>query len=180
MGINLNSKNYIRGRGAQINPNNSFFKNSSDDFFEDYKLSEEQSELILSNSKTEFLPVHPKSILNKNPNKEVEGYSMNPYQGCEHGCAYCYARNSHEYWGYSAGLDFEQKIMYKKESASLLKKAILHKNYKPMTILLSGNTDCYQPIERKMKLTRQCLEVLANYKHPTSIITKNCRMFIIC
>lgn len=167
-------ENYIRGRGAQSNPENSFHKNQYEDYFDDYKSEDEQKDILLKNLKTEFLPVHPKTILNLNPNKSAYfGYSMNPYQGCEHGCAYCYARNSHEYWGYSAGMDFEQKILYKKESASLLKKAILNKNYKPMEILLSGNTDCYQPVERKMKLTRQCLEVLLQYKHPTSIITKN-------
>lgn len=165
--------NYIRGRGAQSNPDNSFVKHRYENYFDDYKTNEEQEELLLSNRKTEFLAVHPKTILNPNPRPNQMGYSMNPYQGCEHGCSYCYARNSHEYWGYSAGMDFEQKILYKQDAPKLLQKAILAKNYKPMEITLSGNTDCYQPIERKMKLTRQCLEVLLRFKHPTSMITKN-------
>lgn len=169
----MKSENIIRGRGAQSNPDNSFHQHRYEGYFDDYKTIEEQETLVLSNEKTEFLPVHPKTILNPNPRPYQEGYSMNPYQGCEHGCAYCYARNSHEYWGYSAGMDFEQKILYKQDAPKLLQKAILAKNYKPMEIVLSGNTDCYQPVERKMKLTRQCLEVLLKYKHPTSIITKN-------
>ncbi len=98
---------------------------------------------------------------------------MNPYQGCEHGCIYCYARNTHEYWGYSAGLDFERKILYKKNAAELLDKKLNSKNWKAQNIMLSGNTDCYQPIEKKLKITRKILQVLLKHKHPVSIITKN-------
>lgn len=169
----MNPKDYIRGRGAQSNPDNSFHKTVYESYFDDYKLLEEQEDLTLQNNKTQFLPVHPKTILNPNPRPYQDGYSMNPYQGCEHGCAYCYARNSHEYWGYSAGMDFEQKILYKKNAAEVLEKEIRKKGYKPMEITLSGNTDCYQPVERNMKLTRQCLDVLLKWKHPTAIITKN-------
>jgi len=98
---------------------------------------------------------------------------MNPYQGCEHGCVYCYARNTHTYWGYSAGIEFEQKILIKKEAPQLLEKKLKSKNWKPYPIMLSGNTDCYQPAEREYKLTRQILETLWKYKHPVSLITKN-------
>ena len=101
------------------------------------------------------------------------GYSANPYQGCEHGCIYCYARNSHEYWGYSAGLDFEKKILVKKNAPQLLEQKLQGKNWQGDTIIFSGNTDCYQPIERKLKITRKCLELMLKYKHPTGIITKN-------
>ena len=98
---------------------------------------------------------------------------MNPYQGCEHGCTYCYARNTHEYWGYSAGLDFERKILFKKNAAKLLDKRLKSKNWEAQNIMLSGNTDCYQPIEKKLKITREILKVLLKHKHPVSIITKN-------
>ncbi len=98
---------------------------------------------------------------------------MNPYQGCEHGCIYCYARNTHEYWGYSAGLDFERKILYKKNAAILLETKLKSKNWQAQNVMLSGNTDCYQPIEKKIKITRDILKVFLRYKHPVSIITKN-------
>ncbi|MCB0410462.1 MAG: PA0069 family radical SAM protein, partial [Flavobacteriales bacterium] len=100
-------------------------------------------------------------------------YSMNPYQGCEHGCIYCYARESHQYWGYGAGLDFERKIIYKPKAPELLKKQFNSKNWIVSPIMLSGNTDCYQPIERKLQITREILKVCLKYKHPVSIITKN-------
>ena len=98
---------------------------------------------------------------------------MNPYQGCEHGCIYCYARNTHEYWGYSAGLDFERKIIAKPNAPELLEKQLMNKNWIPAPIMFSGNTDCYQPIERKLKITRQMLEVLLKFRHPVGMITKN-------
>ena len=100
-------------------------------------------------------------------------FSVNPYQGCEHGCIYCYARNTHPYWGYSAGLEFEQKIMVKKNAAELLEEKILHPKWKAVPIMLSGNTDCYQPAEKKLKITRALLEVFWKYRHPVGIITKN-------
>ncbi len=98
---------------------------------------------------------------------------MNPYQGCEHGCIYCYARNTHEYWGYSAGLDFERKILYKKNAAQLLENKLKSKNWVAQNIMLSGNTDCYHPIEKKLEITRKILEVFLKHQHPVSIITKN-------
>jgi len=100
-------------------------------------------------------------------------YSINPYQGCEHGCIYCYARNTHEYWGYSMGQDFERKVLYKANGADLLRAAFNKKSWVPKMIMLSGNTDCYQPAERKLKLTRELLVVCLEYKHPVGIITKN-------
>ena len=100
-------------------------------------------------------------------------YSLNPYQGCEHGCIYCYARNTHQYWGYSAGLDFERKILVKPDAPKLLEETLNKKNWEVKPISLSGNTDCYQPAERKFKITRGILEVLNRYHHPVGIITKN-------
>ena len=84
-------------------------------------------------------------------------FSMNPYQGCEHGCVYCYARNTHEYWGYSAGLDFEKRILVKENAARLLEDRLKKKSWKANTIVMSGNTDCYQPAEKKFRITRACL-----------------------
>src|SRR3546814_1484990 len=100
-------------------------------------------------------------------------YSLNPYQGCEHGCVYCYARNTHQYWGYSAGLDFERKIIVKKNASQLLEACFEKKSWTPAPIFVSGNTDCYQPIERKLRITRSLLEVFLKYRNPVSIITKN-------
>ncbi|NNE28242.1 MAG: PA0069 family radical SAM protein, partial [Saprospiraceae bacterium] len=101
------------------------------------------------------------------------GYSINPYQGCEHGCVYCYARNTHPYWGYSAGQEFEQKILYKDSAPQLLKKWLSRKSWKAHPIMLSGNTDCYQPLEKRMKITRKLLETFYQFRHPVGIITKN-------
>jgi DNA repair photolyase len=98
---------------------------------------------------------------------------MNPYQGCEHGCIYCYARNSHEYWGFSAGLDFESKIIVKKNAPELLERCLLNPNWQPVPISVSGNTDCYQPLERKFEITRKILKVFVRYRHPVGMITKN-------
>lgn len=167
------SINILKGRGAQQNVHNQFFKfchEQRDDFLE--YCSKEGEEV--DQNRTEYLPVFPKSIVNKVKSPDVGmAYSMNMYQGCEHGCIYCYARNSHEFWGYSAGLDFERKILYKKDAPLLLEAFIKRKGWKAHPIVLSGNTDCYQPAEKKFKITRQCLEVFLRYKHPVSIITKN-------
>ncbi|WP_375582483.1 PA0069 family radical SAM protein [Cyclobacterium xiamenense] len=123
---------------------------------------------------TEFLPVESKSVLSFNDSPDIPfSYSINPYQGCEHGCVYCYARTSHQYWGYDAGLGFESKILIKKDCIGLLRKTFEKKTYRPSPIVLSGNTDCYQPAERKFKLTAAILELCLEFGHPVSIITKN-------
>ena len=163
----------IKGRGAQQNIHNRFFEFSyemRDDFLE---YCEKEGELADKN-KTLYLNVFPKTIVNKVTSPDVGMmYSMNMYQGCEHGCIYCYARNSHEFWGYSAGLDFERRILVKKTAPQLLEAQLKRKSWKAHPIVMSGNTDCYQPAEKKFELTRQCLEVFLKYKHPTAIITKN-------
>ncbi len=164
---------YIKGRGAQKNPANRFHEHSHetlDEFLEYCKNSGESSE----NTKTNYIPVFPKTIVNKITSPDVMmNYSMNPYQGCEHGCVYCYARNTHEFWGYSAGMDFEKSVLIKEKAPWLLEKKLRSKYWKAETIVLSGNTDCYQPAEQKYKLTRSCLEVFLKYRHPVGIITKN-------
>ncbi len=100
-------------------------------------------------------------------------FGVNPYQGCEHGCVYCYARNTHPYWGYSAGLDFERAILVKKSAPDLLRKKLSSKSWNGDPIMLAGNTDCYQPIEKKLEITRQLLEIFLEYKNPVGLITKN-------
>ncbi len=164
---------YIKGRGAQHHTPNKFLEHTSelrDDFLNHCALEGDEPQ----NTKTNFIATFPKTIVNKVNSPDVGmGYSLNPYQGCEHGCVYCYARNSHEYWGYNAGLDFEQKILVKKNAPELLENHFKKKTWKATTIVLSGNTDCYQPVEKKLKITRELLQLFLKYKHPVGIITKN-------
>lgn len=165
-------KKHIKGRGAQEQVHNRFSPHSyemRDDFL---NYLQQEGETI--EQKTTFIETFPKTIINKVSSPDVGMlYSLNPYQGCEHGCVYCYARNSHEYWGYGAGLDFESKILVKKNAPELLEKKLKSKSWKAYPIALSGNTDCYQPIEKKLKITRQLLELFLKYRHPVSMITKN-------
>ncbi len=164
---------YIKGRGAQHNTHNKFTQHQHEvlDDFLSYCEAENES---ADNNKTTYLEIYPKTILNKVTSPDIGfSYSMNPYQGCEHGCVYCYARNTHEYWGYSAGLDFERKILYKANAPELLEKKLRSRNWQPQNIMFSGNTDCYQPIEKKLQITRKMLQVLLKLKHPVSMITKN-------
>jgi len=167
------SSTHIKGRGAQHHTDNKFLEHHQelrDDFLNHCAVEEEAPQDL----KTRFISTFPKTIVNKVTSPDIGmGYSLNPYQGCEHGCVYCYARNSHEYWGYNAGLDFEQKILVKKNAPELLEKHLQKKNWVPYTIVLSGNTDCYQPVEKKLEITRELLKVFLKYKHPVGIITKN-------
>lgn len=169
MDFEKTQQEYLNGRGAQLNTSNKFLKNSVSkehmEGIDDWEISKEKTAYIIGSSK---------SIVNKVESPDVGMmYSLNPYQGCEHGCIYCYARNSHEYWGFSAGLDFEQKIIIKQDAPQLFKKFIEKKGWEAYPISLSGNTDCYQPCERKFKLTRQVLQIALEYKQPISLITKN-------
>jgi DNA repair photolyase len=123
---------------------------------------------------TQFFRDASKTILSRNDSPDIPyTYSINPYRGCEHGCIYCYARPTHEYLGFSAGLDFESKIMVKEQAAALLEREFRKKRWTPQMICLSGNTDCYQPVERKLRITRSLLEVFARYRNPVGLITKN-------
>lgn len=123
---------------------------------------------------TQFLVDHSKTAIAYNDSPDI-GFnaSLNPYRGCEHGCIYCYARPTHEYLGFSSGLDFETKIMVKQNAPELLRAELSSPKWKPQLIVMSGVTDCYQPVERKLKLTRRCLEVLAEFRNPVALITKN-------
>ncbi len=163
---------YLKGRGAQINPHNKFLREEK---------TREHIEAIddweQPDQPTQYLEQQAKSIVNKVESPDVGmAYSMNPYAGCEHGCIYCYARNVHEYWGYSAGLDFERKIIVKMNAPSLLRRYLMNPKWQPEPIMLSGNTDCYQPAEQKYRLTRKLLEVCYEFRQPASILTKNARI----
>lgn len=163
-------KKYLAGRGAQFNTKNRFLKNQQ---------VKEHAEGIddweTPNAGTIYMEQEVKSIVNKVESPDLSMmYSMNPYAGCEHGCIYCYARNVHEYWGYSAGLDFERKIIVKTNAPQMLRKTLMNKNWDgSQPIMLSGNTDCYQPAEQKYRLTRGLLEVCNEFNQPVGILTKN-------
>lgn len=157
------------GRGARINTPNHFLKQALTT-----EHPEGLDEALVIGEKTQVFTEHPKTVVNKMTSPDIPMFNtINPYQGCEHGCVYCYARNAHTYYGFSAGIDFESRIVAKPGAAALLRRHFEHKNYVPESITLSGNTDCYQPIERKLKITRSLLEVMLEYKNPVSIITKN-------
>lgn len=124
--------------------------------------------------RTEFLPDHSVSLITFNDSPDL-GFaaSLNPYRGCEHGCIYCYARPTHEYLGWSAGLDFESRILVKERAPELLRRELAAPAWKPQGLALSGVTDPYQPVERRLRLTRRCLEVLAEFRQPVQVVTKN-------
>ncbi len=157
----------IRGRGAAGNPGNRFevlqYEKGPDDCLEDSPAPA-----------TQFLRDASRSLITFNDSPDV-GFdaSINPYRGCEHGCVYCYARPTHEYLGFSAGLDFETRILVKEDAAELLRRELSSPRWQPRVLGLSGVTDPYQPIERRLELTRRCLQVLAEFRNPVTVITKN-------
>ena len=163
----MQSSRPVRGRGSAGNPKNRF------EAVELIPESPDDSDEI-SSPHTQFLTDTSKSIIAYNDSPDV-GFdaSVNPYRGCEHGCVYCYARPTHEYLGFSSGLDFETKIMVKEDAPQLLKEALSRPNWTPQVLAMSGVTDCYQPAEKKHQLTRRCLEVLLEFRNPVVIITKN-------
>src|SRR4029079_7886322 len=149
----------IKGRGAAENPPNRFetiWKSRDPEWTEEDPAPG-----------TVFFRDTSRSIISYNDSPDL-GFSasFNPYRGCEHGCAYCYARPTHEYLGFSAGLEFESKIVVKSDAPALLRERLMSPRWKPETIAISGVTDCYQPIERKLKVTRGCLEVLHEFRNP--------------
>lgn len=163
------SQDYHKGRGAQFNTANRFVPS-----IQVREHAEAIDDWTESAPATEYIETRAASIVNKVTSPDVHMlYSMNPYMGCEHGCIYCYARNSFEYWGYSAGMDFESKILVKKNAPELLRKFLNHPKWECQPISLSGNTDCYQPAEKKYGITRTLLEICNNYNQPVGIITKN-------
>ena len=159
--------------GSQLDPPNRFERTHEEPDLEhlswdDEYLQERTDRLI------HYLPDDSKSIVSENDSPDISfRYSINPYRGCVHGCAYCYARPTHEYLGLNAGLDFETKIMVKREAPRLLREFLSRSSWKPEPIIFSGVTDCYQPAEREFRLTRGCLEIASQFHQPMSIITKN-------
>jgi len=158
----------IKGRGTSLNPVNRFeqIDIEVDPDWLDYG--------EVKPVKTQYFVDTSRSILSKNDSPDIPfTYGLNPYRGCEHGCIYCYARPSHEYFGLSSGLDFETKIMVKMDAPKLLDEAFRDPKWEPQVIAVSGNTDCYQIVERKLQITRRCLEVFLKYRNPLGMITKN-------
>ncbi len=156
----------VRGRGAATNPANRFVEIGVEP---DPEAAEEASAPA-----TRFYRDAGRRAITTNTSPDV-GFeaSVNPYRGCEHGCIYCYARPTHEYFGFSAGLDFETRIMVKQDAPALLRAELAARSWTPKTVALSGVTDPYQPVERRLGITRGVLEVLAEFRNPVSVITKN-------
>jgi DNA repair photolyase len=153
-------------RGAVSNPRNRFERLA-------IELDEEFADEA-RNPQTQFLRDDTQTLISYTDSPDI-GFraSVNPYRGCEHGCAYCYARPYHEYLGFSAGLDFETRILVKLSAPELLRRELSSPKWQPQVLAMSGVTDCYQPIERKLQITRRCLEVLAEFRNPVAIVTKN-------
>lgn len=167
----MTDRNPIRGRGSSDNPPNRF-----EGTYTDYDLDEETGEK--PKPETRFIADETKKVIatNNSPDIPFEA-SVNPYRGCEHGCIYCYARPTHEFLGFSPGLDFESRIMVKYDAAEKLRNELSSESWRPKTIAMSGVTDPYQPAERELEITRDCLGVLARFRNPVSIITKN---YLVC
>jgi DNA repair photolyase len=157
----------VRGRGTASNPPNRFEKRS-------VELDPNAADPSEPLPRTQFLKDTSRTVIAKNDSPDI-GFerSLNPYRGCEHGCVYCYARPYHEFLGYSAGLDFETKILVKEDAPELLREELSSPKWMPQVIAISGVTDAYQPAERRYGLTRRCLQVLAEFRNPTVLITKN-------
>ncbi len=154
-----------RGRGAASNPASRFIR-----LYHEREWSDPDDPAPT----THFYRDAARTILAENDSSDIPfRYSLNPYRGCEHGCIYCYARPTHEYLGFSAGLDFETRVMVKEDAPQLLRAALADPAWQPQTISLSGVTDPYQPVERRLCLTRRCLEVLAEFRNPVGLVTKN-------
>ncbi len=159
--------------GSQIDPPNRFESVRREHDFEHLEWDDEYRDALL-NRRIEYIDDKSQSIISENKSPDIPfRYSLNPYRGCVHGCAYCYARNTHEYLGYNAGLDFETKIVVKKDAPKLFRDFLSRPKWQPESISFSGVTDCYQPAEREFQLTRQCLEVALEFRQPVGIVTKN-------
>jgi len=162
-----------KGRGTSLNPTNRFTGAHRELDFEHVEHDDEFLD-ELEHPETEYFPDASKSVVTQNDSPDIPfRYSLNPYRGCAHGCAYCYARPYHEFLGLSAGLDFETKVFVKHSAPALLREFLARPAWNPETIVFSGVTDCYQPAERRFRLTRGCLEVALEARQPVSIITKN-------
>lgn len=162
------------GRGARINPANRFERIAVEADADFVEFDEQGVPIERPHPRTQFFDDASESILTPNDSPDVgAAFGLNPYRGCEHGCAYCFARPFHDYLGFSSGLDFETKIMVKRRAPALLRRELSAKKWQPQPVMISGVTDCYQPAERRFRLTRACLEVFAEFRNPVGIITKN-------
>lgn len=172
--VNLASQSTVIMRhGSKIDPPNRFEAIHHEADLEQLEWDQEHLRQ-LENRQIEYLDDDSKTLVAENSSPDIPfRYSINPYRGCIHGCSYCYARPTHEYLGLNAGLDFETKIVVKRNAAKLFREFLSRKSWKPESITFSGVTDCYQPAERQFRLTRQCLEVADECSQPVSIITKN-------
>ena len=157
----------LHGRGTALNPANRFERRSVET---DPEAADPEAPL----PRTRFLKDTARTVIARNGSPDV-GFeaSVNPYRGCEHGCAYCYARPTHEYLGFSAGLDFETTILVKEDAPELLRRELSSPKWEPRVLAMSGVTDCYQPVERRLELTRRCLQVLEEFRNPVAMVTKN-------
>lgn len=159
-----------RGRGAGANPPSRFVVQKGTWVEPDPEWRDEDDPAPV----TRFTSDASRSVISWNDSPDVPfRASLNPYRGCEHGCSYCYARPTHEYFGLSAGLDFETRIVVKEDAPRLLRAELQRRSWEPQPIAMSGVTDCYQPAERRLRITRACLEVLAEFRNPVMIITKS-------
>jgi DNA repair photolyase len=163
----------IKGRGAAVQPANPYLRVQMQADLEQIEAYDEFLDQV-GRPPTEYIADHSQSIVTENDSPDVGfRYSVNPYRGCAHGCSYCYARPTHEYFGLTAGLDFETKVFVKYHAPQLLREFLARPSWRPETIAFSGVTDCYQPAERKFEITRACLAVAAECRQPVGITTKN-------
>lgn len=168
--MSMNPDGARKGRGATLNPDNRFFSSRSEAEHDGWAIEPDPLAVL----QTSVTVQQSRSIISRNTSPDIPfTQSINPYQGCEHGCIYCYARPSHAYLDLSPGLDFETKLFAKPNAAELLRKELASPRYQVSTIVIGSNTDAYQPIEREWKITRQLLEVMLETRHPVSLITKN-------
>ncbi|MBA4136855.1 MAG: radical SAM protein [Opitutus sp.] len=164
----------LHGRGARTNPANRFERIAVEPDADFAEFDEHGVPMERAQPRTQFFDDASESLLAPNDSPDVGArWGLNPYRGCEHGCAYCFARPFHDYLGFSSGLDFETKIMVKRRAPELLRHELSRRRWQPETVMISGVTDCYQPAERRFKLTRACLEVFAEFRNPVGVITKN-------
>jgi DNA repair photolyase len=164
----------IKGRGAVSNPANPFERFRLEDDAEWLEEMAHDPDAVPPSPQTVFYTDDTQTLITRNTSPDLSfEFSLNPYRGCEHGCSYCYARRYHEFLGWSSGLDFESRILVKPRAPELLRAELSSRHWKPGRIACSGVTDCYQPVERRLRITRRCLEVLADFRQPVAVITKN-------
>lgn len=162
----------LKGRGALSNPDNRYSRQRLESFDDGW--GSLQDTINQPAPETETIIDRSRTIISTNNSPDISvDHSINPYRGCEHGCIYCYARPSHAYWDFSPGLDFETRIIIKPDAAGLLREKFSNPGYEVKSICIGANTDPYQPVESRLKITRSILEVMAEFNHPFSIITKS-------